>query len=186
MYIPVFEFNLVIYSSSTLRTEVSVIFWVYFIVTSKILGDEVSRASYMTLSLFSPSLSLSLSLPLSRNGCGWLATTCEPSFTLPVSLEYQWRIQSQSCTTSLADMPRLYASHRGKASPSWPIGMEKSVPTLAPYRRGQWPHCLKCSTTYSSSVVAIIRGALWFVSNHETQKQKIEKLMIYVLIQNIF
>ena len=121
-----------------------------------------------------PSLSLSLSLPLSRNGCGWLATTCEPSFTLPISLEYQWRIRSQSCTTSLADMPRLYASHRGKASPSWPIGMEKSVPTLAPYRRGRWPHCLKCSTTYSSSVVAIIRGALWFISNHETQKQKIE------------
>ena len=109
--------------------------------------------------------SVSLSLP-SRNGCGWLATTYELSSTLPVVPESQWTTPSRSYTTSSVDTPRLSASLRGRASQSWPIGTEKSAPTLAPYRRGPWPHCSKYSMTYSSSVKGI-RGALhcWFVSN---------------------
>ena len=99
---------------------------------------------------------LCFSLPSSRNGCGWLVITCEPGFTLPVALESLWMTSSRSYTTSSADMPRHCVSPRGKASPSWPIGMERSVPTLAPYRHGQWPHCSKCSTIYSSSVAKVI------------------------------
>ena len=125
-----------------------------------------SVRSIILLYLFFTSVSLSLPFLPSRNGCGWLATTYELSSTLPVVPESQWTTPSRSYTTSSVDTPRLSASLRGRASQSWPIGTERSVPTLAPYRRGRWPHCSKCSMTYSSSVKRI-RGALhcWFVSN---------------------
>ena len=60
---------------------------------------------YNILSHFSLSLSLSLSFH-PRNGCGWLATSFEPSSTLLVVLGHLWMTQSQPSTMCWVGMPR--------------------------------------------------------------------------------